>query len=145
MEKNIAAIVREGTYTVGVVFNEFNKKEYTYIATFDVKVGDQVIVDTSGEFKLVGVTRVDDFLNIPPGSSTKYKYLVGKVDMDGYNEMLEQNAQIEQAMSKQYNKNMRTSYRERVMESLDPEARLLIQQAIGGTGREEEIKAGGTE
>lgn len=145
MEKNIAAIVREGTFTVGVTFGG-SVKQYTYVSTFPVKVGDQVIVDSQGDFMLVPVVRVDDFLNIPPGSATKFKYLVGKVDMDGYSEMLDQNQQIEQAMSKQYNKAMRASYRERVMESLDPEALALIQQAIGGvTPRVEEIKAGGTD
>lgn len=148
MEKNIAALVRENTFTIGVKFNEYREsKEYTYVSIFPVKVGDHVVVDTAGELKLVPVTRVDEFLDIPPQSSTKFKYVVAKVDMDAYTQLLEQNQAIEKEMNKQYSKSMRRSYRERVLENLDGESLKRIQAALSGSTVEgvEEVKVGGTE
>lgn len=145
MEKNIAAIVREDTFTVGVVFGDFNSKEYTYISTFPVKKLDRVIVNTTDGFKLVRVSRVDDFLNIPPNSDLEYKFLAGKFDVEAYDDLCKQNSMIEVAMSKQYKKNIRAAYREKVLENLDPESLALMQEVICGSHPVEQIKVGGTE
>ncbi len=67
-------------------------KPYTYKAPSDMalKVGDQVIVEVSSEFKVVTVVEVHETPNIDySNSSIHYKWLVGKVDMASYNKCLE--------------------------------------------------------
>jgi len=74
--------------TVGVRFINNNgtstNRVYTYKTRLDLKRGDLAIVNTPNGFAIVKVTRVDAEPQIDPNSTTKYKWILQKVDEEGY-------------------------------------------------------------
>ena len=66
MEKNIAALMREDTRTVEVVFSG-SGQHYTYITDVPLEPGDFVVVYARGELKVVEVVCMHDSVQIAPG------------------------------------------------------------------------------
>jgi hypothetical protein len=129
MDKNIAAILREDAITIGVLF-EGNEKQYTYVCTFPVKVGNRVVVDARGEFKVAYVARVDSDLQIRPDSSTQYKWVVDVIDLERYSRIEEENSEIETVVSKAYQSNMRRSFAATVLASIGEDAKNRLTSII---------------
>lgn len=64
------------------------KKTYSYkCAIPDIAVGDKVVVDAAGTFKVVEVVEVSDALELQPDVS--YKWVVQKVDTAKYMALLD--------------------------------------------------------
>lgn len=63
-----------------------NEKMYTYKVPLDidVKVGDALIVNPPGGYKIVIVTAVHDQPRINPDARYEYKWIVGKIDDTAY-------------------------------------------------------------
>ncbi len=86
-------ILTPGMVTLRVRFKDernnyaVNGKEYTYkaLATMEIKVGDEVIVESpSSGFVVVVVTEVDEFADINYEGNSSYKWVVQKVDPTAY-------------------------------------------------------------
>lgn len=115
MDKNIAAILRQDTKTIGVVFGDgFNQtKAYTYVTSESgIEVGDTVIVPSGSDdnYKLATVSRVDDDLEIEPNSTVAYRWIVCKVSFDSYANNLARNREIEKKLAGAYRTNARQAY-----------------------------------
>lgn len=131
MDKNIAAILRKDTRTIGVRFDDNfgnSSKEYTYVSCAAVAVGDTVVVPSGSddEFKLATVSRVDEDLEIEPNATVRYKWVVGKIDFDSYNQNIERNREIERQLSSVYRAHARQAYAQQFLAGVSPEVIELI-------------------
>lgn len=131
MDKNIAAILRQDARTIGVQFDDgFGQKSkaYTYVTSVPVAVNDTVVVPSGSEdnFKLATVCRVDSDLEIEPNSSTRFKWIVGKVDFDAYANNMERNKEIERHLATAYRANARQAYAQQFLAGASPEVVALI-------------------
>ena len=130
MDKNIAALMREGTRTVQVSFDQVaeefddldppnrfaaqkakspSTKQYTYVTDLPLAIGDCVVVEARGLFNVAFVRGVDDDAKIEPNSDTTYKWVVAKVDLEGYAANMAKNREIADAVSNAYRNNLRRS------------------------------------
>jgi len=132
MDKNIAAILREDTTTVQVTFSDSvngRSRPYTYISSIALEVGDTVIVASGSEenFKMATVHSVDKELDIEPNSTTKYKWIVGKVDLTAHKQNMARNAEIEKLLAKTYRVNARQAYAQQFLIGAAPEVVALVK------------------
>jgi hypothetical protein len=131
-ENNAAAILREDTRTVHVVFPN-GDKSYTYVSNIqDLAEGDQVIVpsNTDDNFSLAIVTKVDPELNIEPGSNIRYRFVAAKVDLAPYRQLLEENATINKALADNYRNNARQQFRAMMLQD-NPMLAALTAKKLG--------------
>lgn len=134
MDKNIAALLRHDTKTIGVVFDEQSgQKDYTYVTHLQVVKGDRVVVDARGELKVAYVSRVDSELAIEPNSNTCFKWVIDVVDMVAAMENDEKNIEIEQTCAKAYQRNLRRSFADTILSGLPEDEKEKINAVIGAT------------
>lgn len=69
--------------TVGVQFDGTGRY-YTYKTLLHLAIGDKVVVDVNGVYKVVDVVEVHSKPKIDPKATFAYKWIVSKVDLDGY-------------------------------------------------------------
>jgi hypothetical protein len=159
MDKNIAALLREDTKTVHVSFEsglaDFDDLDdivvtskpagakavrptpghlrlYTYVTHLDVKRGDTVVVEAAGEIKLANVIRVDEQAEIEPNSSVAYKWVIDKVDMVAYDENQQRNAEIERTVGEAYRQNLRRTFAQAVLGTLEDGKRDDLAKLLKG-------------
>lgn len=147
-EKNIAALVREDTYTIKVrFFQEFDNKPlahehvtllgeelrpsrtaYTYVSSIpDIKVNDYVVVYAQGVPKLVIVTEVSTSVEIELNDTKKYSWVVCKVDFGLYMQEMAKNMVIENTVSKAYKNNVRRQFKNMILANLDEASRTQLR------------------
>lgn len=88
--------------TCSVVFPGSNRK-YTYKVPegMELTVDDRCVVDSpSSGLTVVQVTEVHDESGIDVEAAFKYKWLVSKVDLEGYNALLAQEKTMEEDLKK---------------------------------------------
>lgn len=158
-EKNIAALVREDTKTIGVRFYQSDRdykttnqtaqrvdivdldtlmsglspKEYTYVTHLDFKIGDLAVVKAAGERKVAYVSRVDEGCEIEPNLNMKSSWVIDKVDQESYENQMDINKQLEDTVNKAYKQNVRSQFRSLVLGSIDSEAAAKINLLLGVT------------
>ncbi len=150
MEKNIAALLRDDTKTVGVRFFKDNfqdkkynptlldlesytnlsDKTYLYVTTEVFKVGDYAVVFVNEIPKIALIARVDDTCLIDPQVDTEFKWIVSKVCMDTYHENKKKNDVILDIVSQAYKKNLKNQFQDIVMSSLDRKNKLLLKNIL---------------
>jgi hypothetical protein len=131
MDKNIAAILRKDTKTVGVTFDDTvngRSKAYTYVTHLDLAVGDTVIVPAGQDeyYKMATIARVDDDLEIEPNATTYYRWVVCKVDFNAHFQNMERNREIERQLATAYRTNARQAYAQQFLSGASPEVIALI-------------------
>ena len=161
-EKNIAALVREDTKTIGVRFYQgerdyktssqtaqrvdivdivdldtlvsgLSPKEYTYVTHLDFKIGELAIVKAVGELKVAYVSRVDEGCEIEPNLNMKFSWVVDRVNQDEYENQMNINKQLEDTVNKAYKQNVKNQFRSLVLGSIDSEAAAKINLLLGVT------------
>lgn len=110
---NIPVALIEGLKAVTVVFNHPSKAGYTYLSNFDVEVGDKVVVlPPNGVLTVVTVIGVEDTFNIE--ANYEYKFLVAKVDMEGYEALQEAIEEVRDIVERE----VRGSARKQIIDAL---------------------------
>lgn len=132
MERNIAALMREDTFTAHVRFRD-GEKTYTYIAWMPLAVGDTVVVSAAGQHKVAEVVAVDDCVKIEPGSSISYSFVIDRVDREAHSACAARNEQIEELVRTAYQTNLRKSFAAQVLGGLDAETQARVL-ALTGSG-----------
>lgn len=145
MDKNIAAILREDTRTVGIVFNASRvspvtvcgakvqprpiSAEYTYVTDLKLSIGDAVVVPVGddGDIKVAYVSRVDEDLEIEPNSDIKFKWVVSKINMDDYLKSEARNAEIERGLANIYRTNARRAFAQQLLAGADEKLLALVK------------------
>jgi len=80
----ILALLDDTVKTVSCKFRD-GFKPYTYKTRLALAAGDRVVVDTpSNGLQVCEVTQVHDLPEMDPNSSTDYKWIICKVDMESY-------------------------------------------------------------
>lgn len=144
MDKNIAALVREDIFTIGVRFPQndsgsraafnyegqiFSVKEYTYVCDIaGVKVGDTVVVLANGCLNLATVFTVHDGVDIEPNADRKYSWVVDKLDVERFEASMAVNKEIEETVGKAYQKNIKQQFRNVIMAGLDDASAARLTQ-----------------
>lgn len=129
-ELNAAALLREDTTTIQVVFDpEDGAKTYTYVITkdMDVKVDDWVVVHAGNKLAVAKVVAVHDELQIQPQANRAYFWVVDIVRTERYRAEKAKNKAIEDHLAKAYVENARAAFRR----SLGLEGEQL-KQLLGG-------------
>lgn len=140
MDKNIVALVREDTKTVNVKFfpdaykenaaqfaGILGTKAYKYVTTLDLVPGDLCLVWVSGVPKVVEVQSVDNNLDIEPNSQQLYKWIAAKISPEYYNNLMEENKQIQDILESAYRTNTRRQFREVFLASVDNDTQLKLK------------------
>lgn len=147
MDKNIAALLREDSKTIRVVFKmssyeekkaqansimtAFNPNQlYTYVTHLDVTPGDTVLVLAHGTLKLAEVAEVDETVNIQPNSDTEIKWVLQKIDLSDAEANEQKNKLIEQTVSDAYRTNLRRSFAQQILSGVDESKRLQLENLL---------------
>jgi hypothetical protein len=134
LDKNIAALMREDAFTVGVQFRPRyfegetgvkhpSLKIYTYVCDFPVALGDVAAVFAEDKLAFVNVVQIDSEVLIEPNSDIEYKWLICKVDFDHYTASQERNTAIRDAVAAAGRTNMRKGFANQVLAGMDDDAR----------------------
>lgn len=131
MDKNIAALLKEDTYTVAVTFDandtgpdggpsqRKNTRPYTFVCDIKgLQVNDTVIVDTVNGFKVGTVIKLDDDLRIEPNSEIKYRWVVQKIEIDEFQQKQAKLEELELLLAQSYQANLRRSFAQSVLANL---------------------------
>lgn len=134
MDKNIAAILREDTRTVSVCFditnNELLGKLYTYVTHLDLACNDLVVVPVgSDDLKVAKVVNVSEDLDIEPNCDIKFRWVVGKVDVEAHKANMARNKEIEAMLAHSYRMNARQAYAAQFLTGADPKVLALVKGA----------------
>lgn len=134
----IINLLQEGYKTIAVVYatqREFQDsgaaKRYTF-KTMDesIKVDDHVVVLTSGKFSVVTVVEVHDVPQIDYDSGIQYTWIVQKLDMTLYNELLEAEKTALEVLKVAERGKQQRILREALTTDIDPEAREKLQATL---------------
>lgn len=154
MDKNIVALVREDTKTVGVRFfpdmvvvnkagslaqvDDYDRysrttqgKECTYITTQDLVLGDLCLVFVGERPAVVKVTRVDATLAIEPNAPKEYKWIAGKFDTSAYDALMKQNAEVAKILQEKYQANVRQQFRQVFLAGAGDDLLKLLDNVLG--------------
>ena len=153
-EKNLAAFLRDDTFTVGIRYIQDSRnaiptnsipftllgadesfdlspKVYNYVCDIpNIKEGDLVVVYAVGIPKTAIVVRVDETVLIQPNDPVEYKWVVSRINMDDYIENRRKNEELLQIVRNNYRKNVKASLREMIYNSMDEGGRKLLQDAL---------------
>lgn len=108
------------------------RRLYTYVTHLDVKAGDTVAVEASGQLNLATVIRVDEQTEIEPNSTIAYKWVIDKVDMVAFEENAKRNAEIERTVGAAYRQNLRRSFAQAVLGNLPEGEREGLTKLLQG-------------
>lgn len=111
------------------------EKAYTYKAklTDNLQVNDRVILDAPRGLAIGTVVQVDSEPVIDLNATFEYKWIVGKVDLDGYRQLMEQEAKFMQLVTEAERVRQREQLLEQFKTTLPQsgEARKLFDEALG--------------
>lgn len=77
-----------GKFTTTQVLFDNGGKRYTYKTDIPLEVGDQVVVEVRHELKIVRVVHVDETPRLDANAPWEYRWIVSKVDYEGYQKLL---------------------------------------------------------
>lgn len=134
MDKNIAAILREDARTVQVCFDITSQdllgKLYTYVTHLDLQPDDIVVVPVgSDDLKAAKVVVVSEGLDIEPNCDIKFRWVVGKVDVEAHKANMARNKEIEGMLAHSYRMNARQAYAAQFLTGADPKVLALVKGA----------------
>lgn len=158
MDKNLAALMRQDTRTVQVVFGALapdlaavpgmaeafasghvastpkapDAKGYTYVSDIPLAVGDVVVVEARGALQVAAVRQADEDVKIEPNSDTRYNWVLAKVDFTAYAATAQRNAELENVVSEAYRHNLRRSFASQILAGVDDDNRARVAALIGG-------------
>lgn len=143
MDKNIAALLREDARTVHVSYFSTRQdkvgfgvnpapdaKHYTYVTHFPLVKDDKVVVMAGGQIMLAQVMHVDDEVKIDPNDSTRYAWVIAKVDMEAHEANMARNRAIEESVADAYRLSLRRSFAEQVLGNLSKTKRLEVAKLL---------------
>lgn len=146
MDKNIAALLREDTYTINVRFinDKFpgdqtilgkdwvlSDKKYTYVCSIpDIKPEDLVVVYAVGIPRIVVVDSVSTEVDIAPNDTKEYGYVIAKLDFTHYLEEVKTNKEIVTTVSKAYKTNLRKGFATMLLAEMDQDSREKLLTVI---------------
>lgn len=130
MDKNIAALLRNDTYTVEVRLG--SSKSYTYVSNIFLEKDDLVVVEQlDGGYALGVVTSVDKDLLISPNSDREYAWVAHKVDLSAHKENKAANKTIEDTMADAHRQHLRRGFAASVLAALPDEQRQALAGVLG--------------
>lgn len=130
MDKNIAALLRNDTFTVEVKHG--SNKSYTYVSNIFLERDDLVVVEQlDGGYALGVVTAVDKDLLISPNSDREYAWVVSKVDLTAHKVNRANNKTIEDTMADAHRQHLRRGFAASVLAALPDEQRQALAGVLG--------------
>lgn len=84
-----------------------------------------------GQLQVVRVTNVDTTVEIAPNDSKLCAWVVGKVDLLAYSQLMDRNTQITAATTKAYRKSMQRSFADRILGDMDAADKDGLMKLLG--------------
>ena len=145
MDKNAVAFIRNDVRTLTVAFIDSEKgntehysaealrqrampyQKYTYL-TIDpsIQEGDWALVEVNGFVKSVYVVTASDELTIEPNAPVEYRFIVGKIELAQYRQLLDQNAKIADLLRASYRSSIREGFRNTLLSGLPQDQQTTI-------------------
>lgn len=128
---HLITLLQEGYTTCRARF-AVGGKTYTYKLPLDmgVKVGDNCVVDVSGDLKVVEIAEIDDEPVIDIRAPYALRWVVCKVDRARYDEQMIREEQAAEELAKQERKNAKAKALEQLLGLVDVAA---LKAILGGT------------
>lgn len=130
MDRNIAAFLRDDSYSVRVLFqqsmNQANAKQFWYVTNIPgLEIDDYVIVpykpsDGPERWSIAIVAEVVTELAIEPNSDIQYKWVAQKLDFTDYEKLATQNTELQVRLNQAYRSNMKRNFAQNMLLGLDP-------------------------
>lgn len=74
----------------------------------------------TGDIHVVQVVAVDSGVDLAPNASKTYGWVISKVDLAAYAELMVRNSKLTDAVTKAYRKSLKRSFADRILADLDP-------------------------
>jgi hypothetical protein len=84
-----------------------------------------------GQLQVVRVTGVDTTVEIAPNDSKLYAWVVSKVDLLAYSQLMDRNTQITAATTKAYRRSMQRSFADRILGDMDQADKDGLMKLLG--------------
>lgn len=128
---HLITLLQEGYTTCRVLF-AVGGRAYTYKLPLDmgVKVGDNVVVDVSGDLKVVEISEIDTEPVIDIRAPYALRWVVCRVDRSRYDEQMIREEHAVEELAKQERKNAKAKALEQLMGLVDVDA---LKAILGGT------------
>ena len=84
-----------------------------------------------GQLQVVRVTGVDTAVEIAPNDSKLYAWVVSKVDLLAYSQLVDRNSQIAAETTKAYRKSMQRSFADRILGDMDQADKDGLMKLLG--------------
>lgn len=135
MDRNIAALLRADAFSLRVRFQN-GTTLYTYISSFPCKPGDMVVVPVAGReeaphIRIAEVMEVDPEVVVEPNADIRYSWVIDVLDLERYNENIKRNAEIELTLANAYRSNLRKSFADQLLATVDDASRAALTKLLG--------------
>jgi hypothetical protein len=84
-----------------------------------------------GKLEVVRVDRVDNTVDLAPNSGTETRWVIAKVDLLAYSQLMDRNGQITAATTRAYRKSMQRSFAERILGDMDQADKDGLMKLLG--------------
>lgn len=115
MDKNIAAFVREDTFTALVTSAQSTAPQTVIVCAVDLAVGDNVVIMINEQYRVVRVTEVHDDLRIPTNHEYTFPWVIQKLDTSAYDRIMAENNKFGDKLKNAYRSNVRKQARAAVL------------------------------
>ena len=134
-ELNLAALLRHDTTTVSVLVDKGGGRlaTFTYVSHLALEIGDSVIVAVLDDMQIGRVCCIDSEIQIPPGSPTVYRWVIGKIDMGSHEANEARNRDIVEAAAGLMDHGLRRSFAHAVLGQATDKQRELLKALTGET------------
>lgn len=85
------------------------------------------ILDAQYTMSIARVAEVHNNVMIEPNEDLIYKWIVTRLNLDMYHDLMKRNAQLQQTIAESYKKNVRSSFKQQILGALPPEEAQQIQ------------------
>jgi hypothetical protein len=86
------------------------------------------------------VVQIDDAVEIEPDAGIEYKWVVQKLDLEPYFQLLDRNKKLVSTVADAYKKNLRKSFAERIMSELADDERNALAQLLAPAAQGKKAK-----
>lgn len=86
---------------------------------------------SNNALRIAVIVDVHDSVSIEPNSDTEYKWIVSKVDLTGYEAILDRNQKLMDIATDAYKKRMRKSFASQILGEMDDDAQTELKKLLG--------------
>jgi hypothetical protein len=129
--------ISTGDFVVVPTKLRVDKNAQMYAMPCDERITPQLrkdaarMIESGSRLSIARVVRIDQNVDIEPNDEIEYSWVISKVDLTKYSDLIERNKQITDAVQDAYKRNLRKSFAERVLGELPQEDQQNLLKLLG--------------